>query len=451
MKRIIAPILIAACLVGGTIIARQQAAPDPNRLARLAVSHDPELSAKAITALRAQGPEGLQQFLHTHAATLQAPPKRDAEAWKRLTFALDAIGQQKDCHASKLFWFTDFAKAQNASKQTGKPILSLRLLGKLDEEYSCANSRFFRTTLYPNPAVSEFLRDNFVLHWKSVRPVPRVTIDFGDGRKIERTVTGNSIHYVLAPDGIPIDALPGLYSASTFLSGLSNALTAARTFEATVPEKRSEYLTQYHRERLSALQQEYQGQLAALNLSPTLLPIAAPSAGQQPNAKRAAVFAASKGAIEVPMVAKMVTPDNLLESPLEQQMTDPNWTGLAALHASEAKLDTNSFLLVVSKNPTATAASRFAITKSFNESPLVRVVANLERSIAEDTVRNKYILHRQIHNWFANGSAPADIEQLNRRVYAELFLTPDSDPWLGLVPEGMFSGLQDDGLVKTEN
>jgi hypothetical protein len=71
----------------------------------------------------------------------------------------------------------------------GKPILSLRLLGKLTDEFSCANSRFFRTVLYPNDEVSAVLRDRFVLHWRSVRPVPTVTIDFGDGRKLERTLT----------------------------------------------------------------------------------------------------------------------------------------------------------------------------------------------------------------------------------------------------------------------
>ena len=56
-----------------------------------------------------------------------------------------------------------------------------------------------------------------MLHWQSVRPVPTVTIDFGDGRKLERTLTGNSIHYILDSQGRPIDALPGLYGPQAFL------------------------------------------------------------------------------------------------------------------------------------------------------------------------------------------------------------------------------------------
>jgi hypothetical protein len=32
-------------------------------------------------------------------------------------------------------------------------------------------------------------------------------------------------------------------------------------------------------------------------------------------------------------------------------------------------------------------------------------------------------------------------------VYAELFLTPSSDPWLGLVPEGAYTALTNGGLT----
>jgi hypothetical protein len=64
--------------------------------------------------------------------------------------ALDSICQQKDCHASKLYWYTDLEQAKSAAQAQGKLILSLRLLGRLDEDLSCANSRLFRITLYAN-------------------------------------------------------------------------------------------------------------------------------------------------------------------------------------------------------------------------------------------------------------------------------------------------------------
>jgi hypothetical protein len=105
--------------------------------------------------------------------------------------------------------------------------LSLRLLGRLDEEYSCANSRYFRTLLYPNPRVQAAMK-GFVLHWQSLRPVPKVTIDFGGGRTIVRTITGNSLHAVLRSDGTPVDAILGLLSTDAFVNALERALPMTR-------------------------------------------------------------------------------------------------------------------------------------------------------------------------------------------------------------------------------
>jgi hypothetical protein len=64
-----------------------------------------------------------------------------------------------------------------------------------------------------------------------------------------------------------------------------------------------------------------------------------------------------------------------------------------------------------------------------------------------DTVRNEYQLHRKIHKWFLAGEAPADFDALNERVYAELFLTPSSDPWLGLAPSDAYTALESGGLT----
>jgi len=122
-----------------------------------------------------------------------------------------------------LVWFSDLERALAEARRTRRPVLSLRLLGRFDEELTCANSRFFKRMLYPEPRVHRLLREAFVLHWQSVRPVPIVTIDFGDGRRIKRTLTGNSLHVVLDPRGRPVDALPGLFDPDTFLRLLVRA------------------------------------------------------------------------------------------------------------------------------------------------------------------------------------------------------------------------------------
>ncbi|HEY6176360.1 MAG TPA: hypothetical protein VIX73_18015 [Kofleriaceae bacterium] len=161
--------------------------------------------------LRPMGPPGLKKWIKNHGIT----PSHE----------LDELCAQKDAHTSLLYWFTDVDAAIAEARHTRKPIVSLRLLGRLDEELSCANSRFFRRLLYPEHRINHVLRRDFVLHWQSMRPVPRVTIDFGDGRRVERTLTGNSVHLVLDSHGRAVDALPGLFSPDVFLEQLLQART----------------------------------------------------------------------------------------------------------------------------------------------------------------------------------------------------------------------------------
>ena len=141
---------------------------------------------------------------------------RGGQLTPELAAAIDREAAQKDAYKSGLFWYTDLSEAVTAAKASNKPILSLRLLGRLDEEMSCANSRFFRKTLYVDPAVIRVMKSQYILHWESVRPVPIIMIDYGNGTKVTRTLTGNSIHYLLSPDGRVIDGLPGLIDAATF-------------------------------------------------------------------------------------------------------------------------------------------------------------------------------------------------------------------------------------------
>src|SRR3954470_23399849 len=218
---------ILLCL---TLLAAPAAhAADLPDLARRAVSGD----AAAVTALREAGPDGMTALLALEGGPLDAKLKATQHT------VLDKVCGQYDCLGSRLFWYTDFDAAKAAAAKENKPIVSLRLLGRLDEEFSCANSRFFRTMLYPKPAVGTKLREEFVLHWQSVRPVPKVSIDFGDGRKLERTLTGNSAHYILDSRGRPVDVIPGLYPLAEFLVRLDAGRELALSTGKLDGEKRS--------------------------------------------------------------------------------------------------------------------------------------------------------------------------------------------------------------------
>jgi hypothetical protein len=426
-------------------------------LAKEVVSTDSSQSTAAIEQLRAAGPAGLDTMFEVYGARLPLQSNgvvtvKDAN-WEQLRAAFDTIAQQRDAYASHLYWFTDLEKAKAAARASGKPILSLRLLGKLSEEYSCANSRFFRTTLYPNTQVSAYLREHFILHWQSVRPVPRITIDMGDGRRIERTITGNSIHYVLDAEGNPIDALPGLYGAKTFLTELNRAFGAEQQAAKLNGNERVTLVAQYHALRLANIQRQLSADLETINPSAAPIPIAMPAGSPPtPDAIRAASRALTKSNIERPLLRSgaesvLTTDRNLLNAPL----TDSVWQKIAALHADQATLDSGSIRLIQFKQPpTAAEAALRTASKTIVETPMLRMLRNLQRSIAEDTVQNEYQLHARIDEWFVNGTAPANLDALNAKIYAELFLTPNSDAWLGLAPADVFSALDNGGLVQTK-
>jgi hypothetical protein len=416
----------------------------------------PEFTEQAA-ALRSQGPAGLEVALRRFENATDESDRAE------LSQLVDQIAGQRDASVSRLYWYTDVDQAKRAAAEAGKPILSLRMLGKLTDEFSCANSRFFRTALYANKEISDYLRDNFILHWQSVRPAPRVTVDFGDGRKLERTITGNSAHYILDAAGQPIDALPGLYGPQAFRAWLVRTKEFADRLAPISSELgRFRLMQEYHAHRGLVIEEELRSDLAAV--APELLngpseapgddPFDVPPSEIHPTALKASARAFSKTVAEVALVAPFAPNGETLAA-----QNEDFWRAIAARHLNAAVLDESSRELVsrevphapmTSKVATAPAAGKLAISKGRIEDPLLRVVLNFQESMALDTVKNEYTLHRQIHNWFAKGQAPAEADALNERVYAELFLTPSSDPWLGLAPGNVYTALDRGGLTETQ-
>ena len=402
-------------------------------LARKAVSSDAKESTAAIEELRELGPAGLEALLAEHAGEINrhiADPKLSADNdWQRITRALDLVGQQKNNFISGLYWYTDLAEAKKAAQESGKPILSLRLLGNLTDELSCANSRFFRTVLYPNAQIRDLLRDRFVLHWKSVRPAPRITIDFGDGRKLERTVTGNSIHYVLASDGYAIDAIPGLYGPTAFLRSLQDADTLFKSLAGKSLGERNPLLAAYYRDRVNKISLAWLAEVRNLGGTvPSRLVVIKDKNGE---ALSVAPLAVTKAAIEVPAIRSMTGASEALA-----QVTDENlWKRIAERHMSDAMLDERSKALIRRQNP------------SLSENDMQRMLYKFWESIALDTVRNEYMMRTKLYGRMVQPYYRFDLEKMNDDVYANLFLTPGSDPWLGLLSPEVYTGIDNAGVV----
>jgi hypothetical protein len=397
---------------------------DPDALARLAVDPDAEVAEPAIAALRILGPTGHAALLRVHAPRIaglrDAPPLSPDPAAQRLRHAVDVVSGQRDGHASGLYWYTDLGAARAEAERTGRPILSLRLLGRLDEELSCANSRYFRVVLYPNEAVSRLLSERFVLHWSSERPVPRVTIDMGDGRRIETTLTGNSVHYVLDGQGRVVDALPGLYSPAQFVHALEESReTFARCRAADAAF--STCTRDAHRQRLAQLETRWTATGRTMPVAWRGLPAAtAPRAeGPVPSAVEAMPLTVSKAAVEMPLA-------RALDRRAPPELPRIDWRYVAGDEAARASLDARSITLLRLKTGRADVDA---------------MARTLAESAATDGVRNAFTMRRTIHEWLAEDEAPT-FEALNARVYAEMFLTPASDPWLGLGTGDLWTAIE---------
>lgn len=457
----------------------------------------PDRDAAAIAALRARGPAGLAAILREYDA---APAGKKAA----LAATVDAVAAQRYATSARLYWYTDLAAAQVEARRSGKPILALRMLGRLDEDLSCANSRFFRTALYPNRQVAELLRAQFVLVWTSERQVPRVSIDYGDGRALVGTVTGNSIHYVLDGEGRVLDALPGLYAPSVFAAELRTAAALAAELRELPPEAAAPRLASFLEERRASIWRAFDRATDAV-----VDPQARRLFGQGEAATalaRAQRVTVGKAAVEVPLLAQIAagtdpgTIDagdlarwasigqamfgigevhleprgpNVANAPgarpegregregregpegregrmgrMDRQQ--PRVAAPPARPRPPAVLDAAARTLVAAVSasslsgltPAAPAASGAPGELSAGDALLAR----FEQRIVADTAMNQLLLRPQLLAVLA-AQPGRSLDELNRFVYDTLFATPSADPWLGLLPRDEYTGLPGDGAL----
>ena len=398
------------------------------QLAVQAASFDPPEATSAIRDLRAMGQPGLDALFDKYSAEIErfASTGETDDNWKRIANALDTVAMQKDAYASHLFWYTDLAEAKRAAKMQNKPILTLRLLGNLNEEFSCANSRLFRAVLYPNADISKYLRDNYILHWRSVRPAPKVTIDFGDGRKIERTLTGNSIHYILDPEGGIIDALPGLYSPTAFLNYLKQGSRISRDTASLTWVNKEKAFLKYRKQSFDGIISSRQSDVLLSKVTLT-----------EPKESLVPIVISERA-----MAKAVVTDENSILrvyddfAKFEPQIDLGSWNKLAKLYEPSPKPDANSIAFIRRQNAKT----------GLSEADFAGLFAKLENFIALDTTRNDFLFHTKLYQWLNAGNT-GDIESFNARVYADIFKTPNTDKWLGLYSPDIYTALDGNGFT----
>ncbi len=407
-----------------------------------------------MRARRAQLAELLVENEALLAALRESPERASEPALVALRERIDGLAQQRDAFASALLWHTDFDAAQQEALLTGRPILSLRLLGRLDEELSCANSRFFRLVLYPDPAVREFLAANFVLHWSSERPAPRITIDMGDGRTIVRTITGNSAHYILLPDATPsadegvhgtlVDILPGLLTPEAFmrLAGEAHAAALRCANEGDNEDDTRECVRAWHRASDGAAAERWQAQrqrvLRGCQPGPCL------EEGQVPTWAQLSTINPEEGSVLQVPSARVATRLSLSKAIVEEPLLA--LLGQPAIDAYALENRPLFFTrMAAAERPSLSGAVRalLAIKSQAQGERLETLAQALALSVAEDSLRNEFVVHPIIRRHLAaTEGALRDFGATNAWLYATVFLTPASDPWLGLRSPDVFDGVE---------
>jgi hypothetical protein len=404
---------------------------DPPR--RAAVADAADAPPTNLAELRAQGPAGLEALLARYRVARARRATLDP-AWDT---AIDTVAGQRYASWSGLYWYTDLALAEREAQRLHRPILALRMLGDLRDDLSCANSRLFRATLYANTEVSAFLRAHFVLYWSSERTVPTMTIDFGDGRKLVRTTTGNSAHYLLDDHGDVLDVLPGLYAPSVFRAELTASLALADQVRGAPDAARIRATVAYHAAAIRATDRAWQRADGTqyIHGSPVLLGSTAIA-----RAQRATM---SKMIVEVPDLRALgaikpgqVPDDSAAWSAIGQRV----WDIQGGTAVPSTVLDEASRLLVRALHNTG------PLPRRATPAELDVVVARLEQHIVADTALNQFTLRQDIHRHIVE-LGETRFEALNGWIYDALFATPSRDPWLGLLPRTDFTGLPGDGVV----
>ncbi len=404
------------------------------------------------------------------APVVSSQTELDALARQNPTVNFDRAGHAFANNEARLFWNTDLESAKQQAGREGKPILMLRLLGNLSDEYSCANSRFFRVVFYPQSDINARLKRDFVLCWTSERPVPVVTIDMGDGRKLRRTLTGNSAHYLLDSSGRPLDVFPGLSTPQAFESWLENGQKLASEFSAQPAAKRAAFLAKWHETQLRTLLKPVFSPVAppALEFGPIKPPDEATVNAQvemnlkevfksnplesnapvltvaQTRARDAGRLAMSKGVVESPVLGSSgfgAFPVrfgflNAPQTPVLDAATRARIKAMNPLASSD-----------VASSPVPVAVMNTQGAPGV--SPMDVLIGAFESTLLIDTQINANFSY-PIHALFARGHE-GDFDSLNRKIYDRLFLTPRSDEWLGLTNATAFSALRNDGIERPNN
>lgn len=421
-------IMVAAILIGSTISISWNLFKDDNKSLKVKVdgylnSRESEPSKELVQELRAGNYKTINWLYETYwTSNLNYETYRSNKKFLKL---FDNVCGQKDAVSSKLFWYSNVEEALAAAKKENKPVLCLQMLGNLREDFSCANSRFFRTLLYSNTKVSETLRDKYILCWESVIEVPKVTIEYPDGKKQIQTITGNSMQLVMNKDGEILDALPGLYGPEFFATWLQQF--SGNTNVKTLREKQQQRIKELKNVELSAkLNSEDWGNIVEEEkIENTEAPI---------KALKASEISVAKTVVEAPVYSKVFK----VNKKFMKTSTKVNMSEFGFYEAYGFK----------NEGISAKTQELIMAKKKYNSQEILATMKTTSDNLSKESIRNDVKLHVTILEWLQNESISKNKKEFVTKVYKDIFLTPLNDKRMGLYDRSIYSATTDDGFIE---
>ena len=282
--------------------------------------------------------------------------------------------------------------------------------------------------LFSRKEIAEVINSHFEPVWKMVRPVPIIRIDFGNGKKLTRTLHGNIATYVCLEDGTVVDVLPGVYDPVSYREQLLALKTVAERVSRGAPRPEAS-LALYHR------------------LQEHRLLTGEEAATRREAVKPEARLDVTKARIERPTELALDRPAPLVKPRPELRPVDVS----KSLIERPTELALDQPVPVVKPRP---AARRLDVTKARIEIPTelviepakvkdlaVRATATSSelvdneladwRTLREDTRHNELIRRKLIHGYLKDkpGVKP---DEITKWLYREVLNTDLDDPYLGL-------------------
>lgn len=233
--------------------------------------------------------------------------------------------------------------------------------------------------LFSHEELSAFVSATFEPVWEKVRAAPQVTVDFGDGRVVRRTLHGNVLTWVLDAEGRAIDVLPGVMTTAAYRARLEEAALLA-AWTASLPED----------ERASRLRGAHAEQARRVAAGETPLRVERRAGGR---------LDAAKFEVEAPVEFVLTAP-----APAEP----PRQTLAADVAKRRVELPTEG---LVPRAPAAAAGDALLV---------------------EDTRVNTTTRRAAAHALLAKDALTVLGPDVTRRTYSEVLGVDLDDPWLGL-------------------